>query len=180
MFLCVEGKTAYEVLKRCKDLLPEWKEEGHRFWNSRTGEIITEKGTEMQDLVYRGHKNYNNYWKDCYSDKSESFNGASDLSVTLNNSQNLVSYISQENNNTLQYKGKDMLTGYYVYGPLFEDGEGNSYIDDIEAGCVKVYPETVELDTVESPTETTINRTAGSSSSPEDRLINSKGNVYGN
>ena len=42
-----------------------------------------------------------------------------------------------------RYKGKEISTGYYVYGPLsIIDGE--YYIDDFESGKVLVYPESVE------------------------------------
>ncbi len=52
MFL--NGKRLYQVLDKCEDLFPEWKREGNRFWNSKTGEIVYENGLELQDLVYRG------------------------------------------------------------------------------------------------------------------------------
>ena len=42
------------------------------------------------------------------------------------------------------YKGKDITTGYYVYGPLYANETGY-YIDDIEAGLVKVEPGSVEI-----------------------------------
>ena len=57
MFL--DGKKLYEVLDRCEDLFPEWKREGNKFWNSKTGEIVYNDGLEMQDLVYRGREGYN-------------------------------------------------------------------------------------------------------------------------
>ena len=57
MFL--DGKKLYEVLDRCEDLFPEWKREGNKFWNSKTGEIVYDDGLEMQDLVYRGREGYN-------------------------------------------------------------------------------------------------------------------------
>ena len=49
-----DNKIAYQVLKRCLDLFPEWEDEGSRFWNRRTGEMITKDGVVMNDLVYRG------------------------------------------------------------------------------------------------------------------------------
>ena len=42
-----------------------------------------------------------------------------------------------------QYKGKDIITGYYVYGPLYMDDSGY-YIDDVEAGVVKVEYNSIE------------------------------------
>lgn len=42
-----------------------------------------------------------------------------------------------------QYKGKDIITGYYVYGPLYMDDSGY-YIDDVEAGIVKVEYNSIE------------------------------------
>ena len=44
------------------------------------------------------------------------------------------------------YKGKDLLTGFYVYGPVYKDETGKIYIDDIEAGLVPVDPNTVCVD----------------------------------
>ena len=43
-----------------------------------------------------------------------------------------------------QYKGKDIITGYWVYGPLYTDDTG-CYIDDIESGLVQVECDSVEL-----------------------------------
>ena len=43
------------------------------------------------------------------------------------------------------YKGKDIVTGYYVYGPLYIE-EGHAYINDIEAGLVPVDVNTIKLD----------------------------------
>ena len=63
MFL--NGKRLYQVLDRCEDLFPEWKREGNKFWNSRTGEIVYDDGLIVHDLVYRereyeyNHKSYN-------------------------------------------------------------------------------------------------------------------------
>lgn len=52
--LAIDNKRAYQVLERCQDLFPEWKKEHGRFWNSKTGEILTKDGIAMHDLVYRG------------------------------------------------------------------------------------------------------------------------------
>lgn len=57
MFL--DGEKLYQVLDRCEDLFPEWKREGSKFWNSKTGEIIYDNGVGAHDLVYRGHEAYN-------------------------------------------------------------------------------------------------------------------------
>lgn len=43
------------------------------------------------------------------------------------------------------YKGKDEITGYYVYGPLTINEQGY-FINDVEAGLVKVLPETITVD----------------------------------
>ena len=50
------GTRLYQVLERCEDLFPEWKRENGQFWNSETGEIVTEDGGIIYDLVYRGYK----------------------------------------------------------------------------------------------------------------------------
>lgn len=42
------------------------------------------------------------------------------------------------------YKGKDVVTGYWVYGPLYAN-ESGYYIDDIESGLVRVEPDSVEI-----------------------------------
>lgn len=60
MFL--DGKKLYQVLDRCEDLFPEWKREGNKFWNSKTGEIIYENGFTAQDLVYRGENSDTFYY----------------------------------------------------------------------------------------------------------------------
>lgn len=54
MLMIDDNKKAYQVLERCSDLFPEWKKGHGQFWNSKTGEIITEDGIKMHDLVYRG------------------------------------------------------------------------------------------------------------------------------
>ena len=41
------------------------------------------------------------------------------------------------------YKGKDIITGYWVYGPLHIDDSG-CYIDDIESGLVQVEYNSIE------------------------------------
>ena len=43
------------------------------------------------------------------------------------------------------YKGKDLVTGYYVYGPLLIQ-DGKTWINDIECGLIPVEPESVSLD----------------------------------
>ena len=43
-------------------------------------------------------------------------------------------------------KGKDLVTGFWVYGPAYKDETGKMYIDDVEAGFVTVDPESVEYD----------------------------------
>ena len=53
MLMIDDNKIVYQVLKRCSDLFPEWEDEGSRFWNRRTGEMITKDGVVMNDLVYR-------------------------------------------------------------------------------------------------------------------------------
>ena len=42
-----------------------------------------------------------------------------------------------------QYKGKDIMTGYWVYGPLYIDDSG-CYIDDVESGIVQVEYNSIE------------------------------------
>jgi hypothetical protein len=41
------------------------------------------------------------------------------------------------------YKRKDIITGYWVYGPLYMDDSG-CYIDDVEAGLVQVEFNSIE------------------------------------
>ena len=54
--MIIEGEKLYQVLDRCEDLFPNWHREGDRFWNCKTGEIITKNGLKMHDAVYRPPK----------------------------------------------------------------------------------------------------------------------------
>ncbi len=66
----VDTAVFYEVLERCPDLFPEWKKEGNKYWNSKTGYMIYKGGTIAHDAVYRGQKFYN---------ASKTINGSKDL-----------------------------------------------------------------------------------------------------
>lgn len=69
MLMIDDNKIAYQVLKRCPDLFPEWKDEGSSFWNCRTGEIITQSGVVMNDLVYRGVVRQVKDWADNHEEQ---------------------------------------------------------------------------------------------------------------
>ena len=84
MFVDIPGKTFYKILKEHPEMFPNWKDEGTKFWNSRTGEILEEDGTVMYDLVYRGDRDYDNYWKDCFNDEPKSIIGTGEMpKITL-------------------------------------------------------------------------------------------------
>ena len=84
MFTYIDDKIFYKIVTKHPDWFPNWENEGHQIWNRVTGEIVTEDGRYMMDGVYRGGRDYNNYWKDCFQDSPKSISGGpSDLSITL-------------------------------------------------------------------------------------------------
>lgn len=83
----INEELFFKVVKEHPDWFPNWVLEGargNRIWNKVTGEIIYEDGTMMHDLVYRGKRDYDNYWKDCFNDKPCAINGGPETyKVTL-------------------------------------------------------------------------------------------------
>lgn len=65
----IDGSLMYEVIERCPDLFPEWIKENGQYWNCKTGEIITENGIAMHDLVYRGVVSQVKDWADNYEEQ---------------------------------------------------------------------------------------------------------------
>ena len=95
MIIDIPGKTFYKILKEHPEMFPDWKDEGTKFWNSRTGEILWEDGTVMYDLVYRGNRDYDNYWKDCFNDEPKSYTWTGEtpkVTLTVNTNVGLSPY----------------------------------------------------------------------------------------
>jgi len=141
----ISEQTFFKVFKEHPDWFTSWVDEGKKIWNRETGEIICEDGTLMHDAVYRPPRDYNNYWKDCFQEQPKAYRGGPDkyecwLNADYVNDPELL-YVKVEGNK--HYKGKDITTGYWVYGPLYIDDSGY-YIDDIEAGNVKVEYNSIE------------------------------------
>lgn len=80
----IDEKIFFKIVKEHPDWFTSWVDEGNRIWNRQTGEIVYEDGTLMHDLVYRGKRDYNNYWKDCFNDEPKVYEGSPDTyKVTL-------------------------------------------------------------------------------------------------
>lgn len=109
MFVDIPGKIFYKILKEHPETFPDWRDEGTRFWNSRTGEILEEDGTVMFDLVWRQDRDYDNYWKDCFNDGPKSFTWTGEIpkmTFTVNTNVGFNSYEAESIKVTRSFPGE--------------------------------------------------------------------------
>ena len=109
MIIDIPGKIFYKILKEHPEMFPNWKDEGTKFWNSKTGEILEEDGTVMYDLVYRGNRDYDNYWKDCFNDEPKSIIGSGEMpkiTLTVNANAGLSPYEAESIKVTRSFPGE--------------------------------------------------------------------------